>query len=128
MLTVMRTLLLALLVLFNACTDRGSPAMSDAKFCQYLEDENKEQVKYETNQFLETLAATDESSINFEKITAWLEAKSCIKEVKINDKIILTDPPVIEFEIVMAKPELGKLGMKISFDDKYQFYDLERAG
>jgi hypothetical protein len=102
--------------------------MSDAEFCQYLADENKEQVKYETNQFLETLSATDESAINFEKIKAWLEAKSCINEVKIGDRIILTNPPIIEFEIVLAKPEPGKLGLKVSFDDKYQFYDLKRAG
>jgi hypothetical protein len=102
-------------------------SLSDNKFCNSLESNNKNQVKSEIDQFFATLSSTDESKINFEKIKAWLEAKSCIKEVEISDRIITTDPPLIEFKIIMKKPELGKLGLKISFDDKYQFYDLKRV-
>ncbi len=101
--------------------------MSDIEFCKYLESNDKKQVKSEINQFLETLSSTDESKINFEKIKAWLEAKSCIKEVEISDRIITTDPPIIAFKIIMKKPEFGKLELKISFNDKYQFYDLKRV-
>jgi len=98
--------------------------VKEDKFCQALESQNKEQVKKQIDGYLASLSTSEDKHINFENIKAWLENKGCIKQVQVSDKIIATNPPVIEFKILMNEPENFWLGLEISFDTSFRFYDL----
>jgi len=112
--------------LLISCSAGDKQIVDKDKLCQALESKNKNQVKRRVNEFLDTLSLSGDRNANFENIKAWLEAKSCIKQADISDRIIETEPPIVVFEIVMESQADSTLALEIRFDEsEYRFYDLK---
>lgn len=99
----------------------------DTEFCQALIDNDKDKLVKVVNRYLTTLNPEADKEVNFKKIKIWLEAKPCIKEVEIINKIIITRPPIAGFKLVIQNGlKSDSLILKINFAPNYQFYELKK--
>ena len=94
-------------------------------FCESLQAVDKKAVKKEVDHFLKSMDYTTERDQNFDRIVDWLKQKTCIQEAKKLDDIIITNPPIIQFELVLTTADSDSLILKITFNGTYKFYDLK---
>ena len=108
-----------------ACGDSATQSAIDP-FCSAAANRDDTGLERELGEFLDTLMPSDEEQRNFEKIRSWLAAKNCVTTVEIGDRIIETNPPIVTFEVAMDQAVTGALEIKLTFGDRFQFYDVKR--
>ena len=116
-------ILLIFIATLSAC--HAMDVSGDKSFCESLKAVEKNAVRKEVNHFLNNLEYSPDRNQNFESLINWLEQKSCVQEVKMLDDIIITNPPIDKFRLLLDTAESDPLMLKITFNGTYKFYDLK---
>ncbi|MFZ1789190.1 MAG: hypothetical protein WAT92_12785 [Saprospiraceae bacterium] len=94
-------------------------------FCEAFLANDKDGIKKSMKPFLDSINVSIPEKDNFESLINWLEQKPCIQQVRLIDRIILTDPPIAQFELLPEDTMVADLLiLKITFNVTYKFYDL----
>lgn len=92
--------------------------------CEALQTIDKRTVAKAVNRFLKTLNDPADRDRNFETILNWLKKETCVQNAYLIDRIIQTDPPIVQFRLGLSGTEPHNLILKITFNGEYRFYDL----
>jgi len=117
---------LVLICFFQIISYNVIAEIHEDDLCVALKNADKQKTEIISNQFLSSLSNSHTRNENFEAIKNWLQSHSCVDSVAVSDKIIETEPPLIEFAVYDMNPKSDPLAFWVSFDEKYQFYDLKR--
>jgi hypothetical protein len=87
------------------------------KFCTYLINDSRAELKREVNAYLLTLDPMTDHHENFEKIKHWISQQPCVKSVEFKLGEIRTKPPIKEFLIEVINngvTENKQIGIRFS--------------
>ena len=116
-------ILLIFIATLSAC--HAMDVSGDKSFCESLKAVEKNAVRKEVNHFLNNLEYSPDRNQNFESLINKKKKKSCVQEARLINRIILTNPPIAQFELLLDTTESDSLILKITFNGTYKFYDLK---